>query len=98
MLFRSDATVARTLRLGDRGHPVLPALVPRLVQRLGPLLASLGDAPEAEWQGGPQTPPLQRTRFCVTGPAEAFATAATTWLGSRPRVQRVDLRSPARAF
>jgi glutamate racemase len=40
----------------------------------------------------------QRTRICVTGEAEAFAAAATTWLGWRPQVRTVSLQSPARAF
>jgi len=101
-----------TIVLGCTHYPLLRPLLAELLppdvelinpavaaaQRLGPLLASLGDAPEAERQDDPEAPPLQRTRFCVTGPAEGFATAAATWLGSIPQVQQVDLRSLARAF
>jgi glutamate racemase len=101
-----------TIVLGCTHYPLLRPLLAELLppdvelinpavaaaQRLGPLLASLGDAPEAERQGDPEAPPLQRTRFCVTGPAESFAKAAATWLGSIPQVQQVDLRSLARAF
>jgi glutamate racemase len=38
----------------------------------------------------------ERTTYCVTGSAEAFATAAATWLGQRPTVHGVNLQSPAR--
>jgi len=67
-------------------------------QRLGPLLASLGDSPEVDLDGDPAPPPMDRTHFFVTGSAEDFAAAATTWLGSRPRVRTVSLQSPVRAF
>jgi glutamate racemase len=64
--------------------------------RLGPLLASLGESPEAERAAEPVLSIPERTTYCVTGSAEAFATAATTWLGQRPTVHGVNLQSPAR--
>jgi glutamate racemase len=87
-------------------RPLLTALLPPDVQlvdpavatahRLGPLLASLGEVPEGERDREPVLPPPQRTTYCVTGSAEAFAAAATTWLGERPAVCGVNLQSPAR--
>jgi len=62
------------------------------VQRLGPLLASLGDVPEGERLDEPVVAALQRTRLCVTGCADAFADAASAWLDARPCVERVCLR------
>jgi glutamate racemase len=41
---------------------------------------------------------MVRSRYCVTGSAEAFADAAATWLGARPSVRSVSLQSPTRAF
>jgi len=61
------------------------------VQRLGPLLASLGDVPEGERSSEPVLAPLQRTRLCVTGCADAFARSAAAWLDSCPSVERVAL-------
>lgn len=87
-------------------RPLLQELLPagtRLVdpaeaaaERLGPLLASLGDLPEAELVGGAD-PVLQTaaTRLCVTGCPDGFAEAASGWLGSRPVVEQVDLRPAA---
>lgn len=68
------------------------------VQRLGPLLASLGDLPEADLGGDAVIPAAGRSRLCVTGCAENFAAAATPWLGHCPAVQQVDLRSAGRPF
>ena len=92
----------------DYLKPLLARLVPPDVQlldpaaaaaqRLGRLRASLGDAPEVDRGCEPVRPPLQRTRFCVTGDPGSFAMAARTWLGSSPDVQRVDLQSAVRAF
>ncbi|MEB3331420.1 MAG: glutamate racemase [Synechococcaceae cyanobacterium] len=101
-----------TIVLGCSHYPLLRPLLARLVppdvqlidpavaaaQRLGPLLASLGDAPEVDRGSEPVRPALQRTRFCVTGDPHNFAEAARGWLGSRPDVARVDLRSAVRAF
>jgi len=76
-----------------------PAFVPLIeaaeaaVKRLGPLLASMGGMPEGELSGVAVVPPADRTRVCVSGCAEAFADGASRWLGYRPAVERVDLRS-----
>jgi glutamate racemase len=88
-------------------RPMLAELLPPDVQlvdpavaaahRLGPLLANLGDPPEVE-RADPVSPVHTRFRYCVTGPAEDFAVAATTWLGDRPKVRTVSLQSPARAY
>jgi glutamate racemase len=100
-----------TIVLGCTHYPLLRALLAQLlppdmqlvdpalaaVHRLGPLLASLGDVPEVE-SIEPVTPPMLRSRFCVTGGADAFATAAAGWLGSRPPVRTVSLQSLVRAF
>ncbi|MEX1316447.1 MAG: glutamate racemase [Synechococcaceae cyanobacterium] len=67
------------------------------VARLGPLLASLGDLPESE-QGLTLVPTAsESTRLCVTGCPDSFAASAHTWLGRRPAVERVSLRSAGRA-
>jgi len=101
-----------TIVLGCTHYPLLRPLLAELLppdvelvnpavaaaQRLGPLLASLGDSPEVDLDGDPAPPPMDRTHFFVTGSAEDFAAAATTWLGSRPRVRTVSLQSPVRAF
>ena len=101
-----------TVVLGCTHYPLLRPLLAQLLppdvqlinpavaaaERLGPLLASLGVEPEVERDGEPVLPALRRTRFCVTGPADDFAAAATAWLGSRPAVRTVSLQSPARAF
>lgn len=72
------------------------------VERLGPLLASLGDLPEVELeqaerdQGLPEPDPGcpgDRTRVCVTGCPSSFERAAQRWLGYRPSVEQIDLRS-----
>jgi glutamate racemase len=42
--------------------------------------------------------PPEHGRFCVTGDPEAFARAATPWLGWEPSVERVHLQPPVRAF
>jgi glutamate racemase len=87
-------------------RPLLSSLLPPDVQlvdpavatghRLGPLLASLGESPEAERAAEPVLSIPERTTYCVTGSAEAFAKAAATWLGQRPTVHGVNLQSPAR--
>ena len=101
-----------TIVLGCTHYPLLRALLAQLLppdvqlvdpalaaaQRLGPLLASLGDSPEVDQAVESVRPPLERTRFCVTGPAEAFAVGAAAWLGSRPAVRSVSLQSPTRAY
>ena len=89
-------------------RPMLKELVPvgvrlldpaaAVARRLGPLLTSLGDPSERESQGVPLPPPMERTRFCVTGSARDFAVAATDWLGSEPLVRSVSLQSPVRGF
>ena len=89
-------------------RPLLRSLVPAgvslldpaeaAVQRLGPLLASLGDAPEADLALDAVIPAEQRSRLCVTGCPDAFASGASAWLGHRPTVNQVDLRSAGRAF
>ena len=101
-----------TIVLGCTHYPLLRALLAQLLppdvqlvdpalaaaQRLGPLLASLGDSPEVDQAVESVRPPLERTRFCVTGPADAFAAGAAAWLGSRPAVRSVSLQSPTRAY
>jgi len=101
-----------TIVLGCTHYPLLRPLLADLLppdvqlvdpalaaaQRLGPLLANLGDPPEVECEGDPISPLMERSRYCVTGSAEAFAEAAATWLGERPSVRSVSLQSPARAF
>ena len=62
------------------------------VARLGPLLASLGDLPEAELEQSPTPRPLEHCRICVTGPADDFARAAARWLGQQPDVEQVALQ------
>ena len=68
------------------------------VERLGPLLANLGDLPEGEQAGAESDAGLPQARVCVTGCASSFAEAARRWLGRRPAVQQVDLRSAGCAF
>ncbi|MCP9810127.1 glutamate racemase [Cyanobium sp. HWJ4-Hawea] len=101
-----------TVVLGCTHYPMLRPLLQELlpegvmlidpaeaaVQRLGPLLASLGDSPEADLGGDAVFPTDVRSRLCVTGCALDFAAAATPWLGHCPSVQQVDLRSTERAF
>jgi glutamate racemase len=87
-------------------RPLLTALLPPDIQlvdpavatahRLGPLLASLGETPEVERDWEPVLPAPERTTYCVTGSAVAFAKAATAWLGQQPSVHGVNLQSPAR--
>jgi glutamate racemase len=100
-----------TIVLGCSHYPLLRPLLAQLLppdmqlvdpakaaaQRLGPLLTSLGDMPEVECHE-PVSPPMRRSRFCVTGAADAFAEAATFWLGSRPPVRTISLQSLVRAF
>ncbi len=88
--------------------PLLTALLPphvRLVdpaesavRRLGPLLASMGGMPEGELGAVEVVSPAELTRVCVSGCADAFADGASRWLGYRPAVERVDLRSVGQAF
>jgi len=97
--------VVDTVVLGCPHYPLLRPLLSELlppevrlvdpaeaaVQRLGPLLASLGDVPEGERTGEPVLAPLQRTRLCVTGCADAFAQSAAAWLDPCPSVEQVAL-------
>ena len=62
------------------------------VTRLGPLLASLGDLPEAEQRQEPAPNPLAHCRICVTGSALSFAQAAGRWLAAVPSVEQVVLQ------
>ena len=94
-----------TVVLGCTHYPLLRSLLSELlppevrlvdpaeaaVQRLGPLLASLGDAPEGELLDEPVLAPLERTRLCVTGCAQAFARSASAWLDFCPSVEQVGL-------
>ena len=106
------AAAVDTVVLGCRHYPLLRPLLSSLlppevqlvdpaeaaVRRLGPLLASLGDAPEIELGDAPVLSSLQRTRLCVTGCPESFSRAASVWLPDCPPVERVDLRLADRAF
>jgi glutamate racemase len=99
-----------TVVLGCTHYPLLRPLLQELlpagtrlidpaeaaVDRLGPLLASLGDLPESE-QPLELVPSPRRSRLCVTGDPTSFAAAAETWLGRCPRVEHVCLRSAGRA-
>ncbi|MGB5133553.1 MAG: glutamate racemase [Prochlorococcaceae cyanobacterium] len=99
-----------TVVLGCTHYPLLSGLLQEMlppgtrlidpaiaaVERLGPLLASLGDLPESEQPPAPPQHPQHATRLCVTGCPDAFAAAAHTWLGCRPAVERVSLRLTAR--
>ncbi len=86
--------------------PLLTGLLPasvRLVdpalaaaERLGPLLAAADAGAGDSHAGGPVDAPVGETRFCVTGSAEAFARAATPWLGFAPAVRQVSLAAAAR--
>ncbi len=98
-----------TVVLGCTHYPLLRPLLSELlppevrlvdpaeaaVQRLGPLLASLGDPPEGELGLEPVLTPHQRTRICVTGCPEAFARSASQWLRGCPGVEQVTLVAPA---
>ncbi len=106
------AAAADTVVMGCTHYPLLRPLLQELlpagtrlvdpaeaaVERLGPLLASLGDLPEGEQPSHPQERPLPEARLCVTGCASSFADGALRWLGRRPAVQQVDLRSAGCAF
>jgi glutamate racemase len=94
-----------TVVLGCTHYPLLRPLLSELfppevrlvdpaeaaVQRLGPLLASLGDVPEGERSDEPVLTPRQRTRLCVTGCPQAFARSAAAWLDASPAVEQVEL-------
>jgi glutamate racemase len=96
-----------TVVMGCTHYPLLRPLLKQLlpagtrlvdpalaaVERLGPLLASLGDSPEAEQPLNPAEAAAVPARVCVTGCASSFAAAAQRWLGHRPEVSWVDLRS-----
>jgi glutamate racemase len=101
-----------TVVLGCTHYPMLRPLLTELlpahitlvdpaeatVERLGPLLGSLGEAPEVERRCEAVEPIGRRTRLCVTGCPEAFAAGARSWLGHLPVVERVALRSECCAF
>jgi len=101
-----------TVVMGCTHYPLLRPLLKQLlppgtglvdpakaaVERLGPLLASLGDSPEAEQPLNPAEAAAVCARVCVTGCASSFASAAQRWLGHRPEVSWVDLRSAGEAF
>jgi len=103
---------ADTVVMGCTHYPLLRPLLQELlpprtrlvdpaeaaVERLGPLLANLGDLPEGEQVGHAGDPLLPEARLCVTGCATSFADGALRWLGRRPAVQQVDLRSAGCAF
>ncbi len=105
------AAAVDTVVMGCTHYPLLRSLLQELlppgthlidpaeaaVERLGPLLASLGDLPESEQSLTLLPPPMQRTRLCVTGCPDSFASSANTWLGRCPEVERVSLRSVGRA-
>jgi len=85
--------------------PLLAPLLPegvRLVdparaaaRRLGPLL---GPAAEGASRDRPASAGPEPVTYCVTGSAEAFASAAHAWLGEWPLTRSVDLQSPARVL
>jgi glutamate racemase len=95
-----------TIVLGCTHYPMLRPLLSSLlplplqlldpalaaVQRLGPLLGSLGDQPEGAQVSVSVQPLEQRLRLCVTGSADTFASAAAPWLSFTPQVERVELR------
>ena len=103
-----DASVD-TIVLGCTHYPLLRPLLSQLLpehvrlvdpaeaaaRRLGPLLDTLPSAPLGQGGPGDRVAP-GGCRYCVTGSADAFADAATAWLGERPVVQGVNLQSPAR--
>jgi glutamate racemase len=106
------AAAADTVVMGCTHYPLLRPLLQELlpphtrlvdpaeaaVERLGPLLANLGDLPEGEQASRPGDRLLPEARLCVTGCPFSFADAALRWLGRRPAVQQVDLRSAGCAF
>ena len=81
--------------------PLLAPLLPegvRLVdparaaaRRLAPLLGAVGGESTSDGSAAAVT-------YCVTGAAEAFASAAHAWLGERPQTRSVNLQSPARVL
>lgn len=99
-----------TIVLGCTHYPLLVPLLASLlpasvrlvdpavatVRRLGPLLAELDGGAVLGGAAPPLPPSGDRTRYCVTGSAQAFALAATPWLRGTPAVQSVCLQSQAR--
>jgi len=78
--------------------PILRQLLPQHVRLVDP---AIGLARQLDALIGTPLVPLgtsfslTSTRFCVTAEPEGFATRATPWLGERPEVELVSLRSPA---
>ena len=76
--------------------PLLKTLLPESVELIDP---ALGVARELDAVLGTIQPlssgrlALDRCRFCVTADADGFADRAAPWLGERPRVREVVLRS-----
>ena len=77
--------------------PLLRQLLPETVRLIDPAVAVahqldalLGSPSPGE---GPATITLRNCRFCVTADAQGFAARSEPWLGQRPAVQLVDLRS-----
>ena len=78
-------------------EPLLRSLLPPEVRLIDPAegvarqLDALLGTPDP---GRPdQSLSLENTRLCVTADPEGFARRATPWLGTRPRVEGVSLRS-----
>ncbi len=85
-------------------RPLLRQLVPEEVLLVDPAVAAVARLQALLDGQGHGPAPSQGSerpgqgRFCVTGCAESFASAATPWLGQRPIVEQVSLQSLSRAF
>lgn len=105
------AAAVDTVVMGCTHYPLLRSLLQELlppgtrlidpaeaaVARLGPLLASLGDLPESEQQDlAHWAATAGRTRLCVTGCPDSFASSARSWLGRPATVEQVSLRTAVR--
>ncbi|NQV10334.1 MAG: glutamate racemase [Cyanobacteria bacterium] len=67
------------------------------VERLGALLEQAPVPASSRCGLHPTKLTTQAGRFCVTGDPDAFALAATPWLGWQPQVEKVGLHSPVSA-